>query len=262
MAATIHDLTPFLYPRTFPQIVGLYLRISLRSIAHRAKIISVPSESTKRDLIRILGVEEKRIKVIYPSLVPVEVKIRPEVNPVKLEKYILAVGTNEPRKNLKGLIEAYSKLAPEMRREYPLVIAGRSGWKTVVFDKLLEEKGLTEEVLFTGFVEEEMLAHLYRNASVFCYVSLYEGFGYPPLEAMYYGAPVLVSNIASLPEVVGDAGMLVDPRSTEAIARGLEQLLTSERLRQKLRNEGRVQAQKFIKNGFAEKTLEMFDQNT
>ena len=259
IAATIHDLTPFLFSHAFPWHVRSYLKYSIKKIAAKSVCISVPSISTKNDLVNLLGVAEDKIVVIQPSLVPTQYKSDPAVNPVKIEKYILSVGTNEPRKNLTGLIKAYASLDADLRREYPLVITGRAGWMSQNLDHLIEELGIKGQVIFTGFIEEQMLPHLFGHADVFCYPSLYEGFGFPPLEAMYYGAPVLTSNISSLPEVVGDAAVLIDPHSTADIAAGLTKLLTSESLRWEMRDEGRVRAQAFIDNDFAAKTLDLFD---
>ncbi len=261
MVATIHDLSPFLFPFAFPIHIRSYLKFSIRKIAEKAKIIVTPSHSTKRDIEKILGINDDKIRVVYPSLVPTEFKSEPSINPVKIDKYILSVGTNEPRKNLKGLIKAYAKVPKKIRREYPLVITGRSGWMAANLDSMIKSLGIANEVIFTGFIEEPMLPHLFGHADVFCYPSLYEGFGFPPLEAMYYGAPVLTSNVASLPEVVGDAAILVNPYSTDEIAAGLIKLLTSESLRWELRDEGRVQAQKYIRNTFAQKMVEIFKEN-
>jgi len=256
--ATIHDLSPILFPKAFPLPVRSYLKFNLKQIAAQATIIAVPSENTKKDLIKVLHTDERKIRVIYPSLVPTEFKSDPSINPLKIEKYVLCVGTNEPRKNLRGLIRAYAQVDPELRREYPLVITGRAGWMAANLDAFIAELGIAGEVIFTGFIEEPMLPHLFGHADVFCYPSFYEGFGFPPLEAMYYGAPVLTSNVASLPEVVGDAAILVDPYSTADIAQGLIRLLSSESLRWELRDEGRVRAQKFLKNDFAQKMLDIF----
>ena len=258
LAATVHDLTPFIFREAFPWYVGAYLRFSMKRIASKAKVIAVPSENTKVDLIRILGVEADRIRVIYPSLALSEPKIAPDTNPVKLEKYILTVGTNEPRKNLSRLIQAYSRLEPDLREEYPLVITGKMGWKGYSYDEMIKGLGIAKNVIFTGFIEERMLPYLFKRSTIFCYPSLYEGFGYPPLEAMFYGAPVLTSNVASLPEVMGDAAVLVNPYSVEAIADGMKKLLHNESLRAELRNEGRVQAQKYNNNGFAEGMMKVF----
>lgn len=259
--ATIHDLTPFVFPGAFPLRIRSYLKYNIRKIAEKARFISVPSENTKKDMINLLRTDGEKIRVVYPSLVPTEFRSDPKRNPIKIDKYILSVGTNEPRKNLKGLIKAYALLDKDLRKEYPLVITGRAGWMAQNLDSLIRESGIEREVIFTGFIEEPMLPHLFGHADVFCYPSLYEGFGFPPLEAMHYGAPVLTSNVASLPEVVGDAGILVDPHSEEAIAEGLTKLLTSESLRWELRDEGRVQAQKFINNNFALQMIEMFHES-
>lgn len=258
MVATIHDLSPFLFPQAFPWHLCRYLKYSLKRIAAKAKIIATPSENTKLDLIRILKVKSDKIRVIYPSLIMPNINLSPDIKPVKLDKYLLTVGTKEPRKNIMRLIKAYAALEAELREEYPLVITGKMGWKPLEYEETVENAGLTKNVLFTGFIEDRMLPYLFSKATVFCYPSLYEGFGFPPLEAMYYGAPVLTSNVSSLPEVVGDAAVLVNPYSIESIADGIRKLLNNPGLRTELQTEGKVQAQKFIKNEFAVKMLEVF----
>lgn len=259
VAAVIHDLTPFLFPQTFGQVRGSYLRFMMERLAHRARVISVPSENTKNDIVRRFKLDSDKIRVIYPSLGPITEAAIAE-NPVKAEKYILTVGTMEPRKNLPRLIRAYSRLPEDIRRGYPLVITGRTGWKSGGLQDMAARAGVAENVIFTGFIAESSLPAVFAGAAVFCYPSLYEGFGYPPLEAMYYGTPVLTSKVSSLPEVVGEAALMVNPESEEDIVAELLKLLTEESLRAKMREKGRIQARKFIDNGFAEKTLALFEE--
>lgn len=258
ICSTIHDMSPFLFPNAFPIHVRHYLKYNMKKIAEFSRAIAVPSKNTANDLIKVLEVAPSKVEVIYPSLSPTEFNADPNINPVKFDKFILSVGTNEPRKNLVGLIKAYSLLESDLRKEYPLVITGRAGWMSENLDGLIKSLKIENDVFFTGFIEESMLPHLFGHADVFCYPSFYEGFGFPPLEAMYYGAPVLTSNISSLPEVVGEAAVLVNPYSIEDIAAGLNKLLRSESLRWELRDEGRVRAQTFIKNDFAKDMLELF----
>lgn len=259
IVATIHDLTPFLFPETFGRARGAYLRFMMKRLVKAARRISTPSENTRNDLIKTLGVNPDKILVIRPSLGPLPGASVGE-NPVKADKYILSVGTMEPRKNLARLIKAYSRLPSSLREEYPLVITGRAGWKTGGLRSTAEQEGVTNNTIFTGFIAEEHLPAVLAGAAVFCYPSLYEGFGFPPLEAMYFGTPVLTSNVSSLPEVVGDAALAVNPHSIEEISDGLNRLLTDEPLREKLRRKGFKQAGEFIDNGFAEKTLKFFDE--
>jgi alpha-1,3-rhamnosyl/mannosyltransferase len=259
LVATIHDLTPFLFPHTFPQHIIDYLKFTMKKIIKKSLYISVPSQNTRDDILKMFSLSEDKVVVIYPSLVLSEPKQIAEDNPIKIDKYVLAVATNEPRKNFHRLIRAYAKLPQELKREYPLVIVGRAGWKVTGIDRLLEELQLKGNVFITGFVEENILAHLFKNASLFCYPSLYEGFGLPPLEAMFYGAPVLTSSVSSLPEIVGDSAYLVDPYSIDDISQGMNKLLVDESLRMKYKDAGNLQVKKYLDNGFAQKTLKLFE---
>ena len=141
-------------------------------------------------------------------------------------KYILYVGTLERRKNLTTLVRAFAQARRMASLEHTLVLVGQRGWLYEDVFRTVEELGLRDRVLFLGYVPDEDMATLYSHADLFAYLSLYEGFGLPPLEAMACGAPVLVSNVSSLPEVVGDAGVLVNPRDVPAIASELVRILS------------------------------------
>ena len=172
--------------------------------------------------------------------------------------YLLYVGTLQPRKNLVRAIEAFGLLKRDSTLKF--VIAGKKGW---LYDEIFEkvkELNLENEVIFTGYVPDEDLPELYKNAKAFIFVSLYEGFGLPVLEAMSYGIPVLTSNTSSLPEVAGDAALLVDPENTEEIAKGMERLLTDEKLRQQLISKGKEQIKKFSWEKAAKETLQVLEE--
>lgn len=259
-AATIYDLTPFLFKQAFPRHIGEYIRFNLRMIAKQARMISVLSENTKADLMNILNVPSDKIRVIHPSLLLPELDRRKRIDIPNLHKFILSVGTNEPRKNLLGLLKAYGRLDSELRREYPLVITGKVGWKSEDLKAIIEELKISDNIITPGFVEESVLIQLFIDASLFCYPSLYEGFGFPPLEAMHYGAPVLTSNVSSLPEVTGDAAILVNPYDIDDITDKITMILSNKDLRNDLRIKGKIQAAKFVDNGFGRKMLELFDE--
>ena len=179
-------------------------------------------------------------------------KIRQKHNLPKA--FLLGVGTLSPRKNFSRFIQAFDQLAPE----YPdthLVIVGNKGWN---FDDILEE-GNREKVHLIGYVDAAELVALYNLAKIFVFPSLYEGFGIPPLEAMSCGCPVVTSNISSLPEVVGDAALLIDPYSTEEIAGAIGTLLANSELNQDLSRKGLRQATKFSWEKSAKKLLEVFE---
>jgi len=173
-------------------------------------------------------------------------------------RYILYVGTIQPRKNLTTLIEAYHLLRRDMPSAPPLVIVGRKGW---LYDDLftrIRELGLIDDVLFTGFVSDEELPYLFDGAKVFVYLSLFEGFGRPPLEAMACGVPVLTSDTTAIPEVVGDAGLTVAPLDRVAVADALSRLLADHSLAAELINRGAEQARKFSWERAARETLDVY----
>lgn len=156
---------------------------------------------------------------------------------------MLAVGTLEPRKNLPRLVQAYARLEPELQERHPLVVVGPVGWEMGETSEALRSLG--ERCLMLGYVSDAALGELYRRAAVFCYPSLGEGFGLPVLEAMAAGAPVLTSDLSSLPEVGGDAAEYVDPLDVGAIAQGLRRLLLSPERRAELSELGRRRAAQF-----------------
>ena len=173
-------------------------------------------------------------------------------------QYILSVGTLEPRKNLTTAIKAYARLPETIRQDMPFVIAGMKGWRTDGLDKevaALIEKG---QIRRLGYVPDEALPALYSGARAFVYPSLYEGFGLPPLEAMACGAPVIVSNRSSLPEVVGDAGLQVDALDVNGLAQAMSQVIEDDVLRASLRQRGMERAKGFSWRRCAEETLAVY----
>lgn len=250
----IHDLTNFIYPRhAGVEISRRYQDKTRKACAKAAKIIAV-SESTKKDIVRLLKIQPDKIDVIYPgqTTFPVGGKLPPKIKP---KNYILFVGTIEPRKNLKNLLTAYSLLPTAIRNNYPLVIVGGKGWNNNIE---LAEIGKTPGVNWLGYVSNQELGALYRNASVFAYPSLYEGFGLPVLEAQQFGVPVVTSNVSSLPEAAGEGALLIDPKNPKSISRALQRVLEDKELHQKLSKKARSHAQKFSWEKAARETLEVF----
>ena len=199
------------------------------SSCKRADLILTISQFSKDEIIKYLGIDEKKIKIIplgvdRDKYKKINDKKRVETIKSKYgidDQYYLYVGTIEPRKNLERLIRAYAKMV-KIRRDVPkLVLAGGSGWKNQAIYDSVKELNLSDKVIFTGFVEDEDVPVLMNGALLFVFPSVYEGFGLPPLEAMACGTPTLVSNVASLPEVVGDASILVDPYDIDSILSGL-----------------------------------------
>ena len=263
---TFHDMTFFSHPEVHERSKVIFFQRMIRLAADRASAIIAVSESTKKDTVRFLGLPEDRIDVVYEGvdtdfyhplgetdgLEPVRAKYG-------LEKdFILFVGTLEPRKNIAGVIEAFSKVVREAKKEYNLVVAGTKGWNYQSVFELVQRLNIEQEVIFTGYVPEEELPRLFNAASVFVYPSFYEGFGIPPLEAMACGTPVVTSSISSLPEVVGDAGLLVDPNSSDAIADAILRILTDDGLRRELTKKGVERAKLFSWQKAADETLAIY----
>jgi len=246
---TVHDLVPMLYPETQPSMLEarIWARTLERSIKSFCKITTV-SEHTKADVIKYFGISEDLIDVIYPGYNPIFRRVYNEACRDKMraqlkEKFnisspfILFVGTLEPRKNVVRIIKAFSVLK---RQHYPqkLVLVGKKGWKYDDIFRTIESLQLEDDVLWTGYSSLEDMVALYNLADVFVFPSLYEGFGSPPLEAMACGTPVVTSNISSLPEVVGEAGLLVDPYDEQGIAEALRRIIDDKELRELLSQKG------------------------
>jgi glycosyltransferase involved in cell wall biosynthesis len=212
-----------------------------------------------------LGVPEHKVSVIYEAANPSAQQLDPAVAHRHVrerygiaDRFILFVSTIEPRKNLPTLLAAYSKLLDTYKTNARLVIAGHKGWLTEEVDAAIEKYKLGDRVCFLGSVPNEELVYLYNAARVFALPSLYEGFGLPPLEAMASGTPVIVSNVSSLPEVVGDAGLLVDPNDVEGWAVALHRVLTDDALHAGMAEKGLVRAAHFSWERAARETLGVY----
>ncbi len=244
---TVHDLSFLHYPDHFvPKLVRYLERVVPASVA-RADRVLADSEATRADLIRLLGTPPEKVEVLYSG---VDARFRPEPEPGERERlrarygldrpYVLSVGTLQPRKNYVRLIRAFVRL-PDTGRV--LVIAGGRGW---LYESVLEEAARhPDRVRVLGFVEDEDLPALYRGADLFVFPSFYEGFGLPVLEAMACGVPVVCSGVSSLPEVAGDAALLVDPEDEEGLGRAMQRALEDEELRGEMRVRGQARAALF-----------------
>lgn len=261
---TIHDMIPFILPETFTHWHGVYLRSYFRfAVKKVAKIITV-SENSKADICRILKVNEEKI-VVIPNAAMLE-SADEKAGAVNLQgrfdivrPFLLYVGAIHPRKNIGRLIEAFAKLKISKKIPHQLVIAGALRWQA---DKSIQTEALKkikDSIIFTGRVNDSELISLYRNCDLFVYPSLYEGFGLPVLEAMSLGVPVVTSNISSLPEVAGDAAVLINPEDTNAIAQGIWNILENRNLADQLREKGRKQADLFSWEYTAKKVLEVLE---
>ena len=270
---TVHDLGYLYYPQAHRLLDRLYLDLSTRYNARVSTHLIADSLATKRDLIERYGTEPDKITVVYPgydeaTFQPVRDGEAIEAVKAKYDitgDYILFVGTLQPRKNLIRLIEAFSNLQPPTSNLQPpisniqLLIAGKSGWLYEKIFRRVEELGLEGTVLFPGYIAAEDLPALLSGARLFVFPSLYEGFGLPVLEALACGTPVVCSNASSLPEVAGDAALLVDPLDVEGLAAALERVLRDEELRAELIERGFEQVRKFSWERCARETLDVLE---
>ena len=266
MIVTIQDLVFMKYPdHRGKRLSNYYLKRTKIAIENSKQIIA-SSDSTRRDLVGLLGVPVRKIKVIHLGASPnfkiiknqkeLEAITKKYIRPK--QKYILTVGTLEPRKNLSALIEAFVLLPNSLQREYKLMFVGAQGWNNDELGRIISDYNLKEKVIFPGFVKDEDLPYIYNKASIFIYPSLYEGFGLPPLEAMACGVPVIASGTSSLPEVIGKAGILVNPRKEEEIAKAMRYVLTNPKVAKQMIKKGSKQAKKFSWRKTAEETLKVF----
>src|SRR5215210_7638340 len=243
---TIHDCIHLRFPQYLPnRFAYAYARSSLWIATHRARRVLTVSEASKRDILEYFHVPESKIDVIYNAMddrlgeapTPEEmrnVRERYQLN----DPFVLYAGNIKPHKNLERLIEAFHALRKGGVEHVKLLIIGDEISKYATLRRAVHRYKLHKHVRFFGFVPDRTLAVLYRLARVFVFPSLYEGFGLPPLEAMASGTPVVTSNVSSLPEVVGDAAMLVDPYHAETIADGISTVLRSTHLREEMRRRG------------------------
>lgn len=263
---TIYDLSFILFPERLHPLRRLYLRWGTRYSARKAQRVIAISASTKRDIVKLVGVAESKVDVV---LCGVDEDFQPLENHRVLddfrrkrhlpEQMILFVGTIEPRKNLITLLRGYALLRKKVQLP-PLVIGGAKGWHHQEVFSVAEELGLQEDIIFPGYIPQEELPLWYCAADFFIYPSLYEGFGLPPLEAMACGTPVIISNTSSLPEVVGEAGILVDPENAEQIAEAMQRVLADNDLRAEMRRRGLNRAREFSWQKAAQETVKVYEQ--
>jgi glycosyltransferase involved in cell wall biosynthesis len=263
---TFHDMTFFLFPHHHTLPKRYFFRFFIRLSSRKATALIADSENTRQDTIRLAGVSPGKIFTV-PLGVTQEFRlildktIRQHVR----QKYhlpqhfILFVGTIEPRKNLPILLQAYASVADQIT-DHRLVVVGPMGW---MVNKIIEQSGqlsISDKLDFTGYVEQEDLPLIYNLADVFIYPSVYEGFGLPVLEAMACGTPVITSNVSSMPEIVGDAGVLITPNDSRTLAQSMLELINDPITRQRLSIKGQERAAAFSWKRTAEKTVEVYRQ--
>jgi glycosyltransferase involved in cell wall biosynthesis len=260
--ATVHDLGYLHFPEAHPEKERRYLDWSTQYSANRATIVLADAEATKQDLITYYHIPETKIWVVYPGY---DQTLRPVAEPDKIasvrqkynlpEKYLFFLGTLQPRKNIARLVKAYAQWRQSSgNREIGLVLGGNPGW---LYDEAWTAG--VEGVRLTGYVADEDIAVLYSGALALVFPSLYEGFGFPVIEAMRCDTPVLCSSSTSLGEIGGDAVLQVDPLDVDSIAAGIGRLVDDDALRRNLVEKGRLQSQKFTWQRAAELTLQALE---
>ena len=255
---TVHDLGYRHFPQAHPPFARRYLEWSTRHSAHRATYVLADSEATARDLAAYYHAPPEKVTVVYPG---VDETLAPVTDPARLaavrrryglpERYLLFLGTLQPRKNIARLVQGYARWrAQTASPDVALVLAGQRGW---LYDPAWTQS--VDGVILTGYVDDTDIPALYSGALALVFPSLYEGFGFPVLEAMRCGTPVITSTTSSLPEVAGDAALLVDPHDVAAIARAIARIVDEPALREELRARGYAQTRRFTWRHAAERTL-------
>ena len=260
LAITVHDLSPVVTPEFYNFRRKLWHKfLNYKKAFERANVLFAVSEYTKNDLIRIFNVDPNKIKVVYPGINHEIFNQNIGVNHQRQVRniyglpgdFILFLNTIEPRKNLAGVISAFEKI----KSPVSLVIGGRLGWKYGKDFKLIKNSKKSAKIRYIGYVAEQDKPALIKMAKVLVYPSFYEGFGFQPLEAQACGTPVIASHLTSLPEIVGEAGLLCDPYNSNSLADALDQILANDELRAILVKKGFAQAERFNWEKTAEQVL-------
>ena len=264
---TIHDLSHIHYPEYHPKERVKYLGYNLPTSINNADHIITGSDFIRSELINFFSIPPNKITRIYHGISNVfkvrdfyEIKITLQRYNLHNKSYLLYVGTLEPRKNLESLIQSFKQLPDQQRKKYPLVLVGMTGWKTGHLEKLIKKLIKQEQLYFLGYVSESDLPFLYSGAYGFIYLSIYEGFGLPLLEAMASGIPTLASDQSSMPEVVGNAALMVNPFDIDGITNKLNQLISDLTMRDRLKQLGPIQAAKFSWESCIENTILIYRQ--
>lgn len=264
IVVTAHDIITMLFPSKMARASNFFFSRFMPWSYRFADLIIADSNHTKNDIVKHLKIKADKIHVVHlaanSNFKPIEKNNLEKVkNKYQLNfPYILHVGTLEPRKNLNFLIRAYHLAKEKYKIPHKLVITGKKGWHYQELFSEVERLNLENEVIFTGYIPDEEMPAIYNLADLFAFPSFYEGFGLPPLEAMSCGAPVVSSNTSSLPEVVGDAGVLLPPKGEKLWAEKMAEVLNNGKLRITMGNKGVEQAKKFSWDKCAKETIEVY----
>lgn len=267
---TIHDLTMFHYPRPEATTHGPFVywikdrihRLVVRHAVRASKHILTASEYVKQDIHETFGCSRSKMTTTYQApFEDVEDQRSSDEGYIDMKKYgirkpyVLYVGAAYPHKNLERLVEGWDLLDEQTRASYQLVFAGKNNF---FYERLAEQLGTRDDIVITGFVPDHDLVQLYKHSSLFVFPSLSEGFGYPPLEAFVHGTPVISSNRTSLPEVLGEGALYIDPESSEHIAEAMLQVLSDEELQHNLVQKGKKELHRFSWKRLAQETIDVY----
>lgn len=254
-AVTIHDLAVYKHPEFFPdKLINFDRQVVVPNSLKKAEKIIAVSNNTKNDILSLFNLSEKKLAMIYEGAP----QVKDAIATVNARPYFLYLGTIEPRKNIVTLIKSFTNFVQQERWRGELVLAGKNGWKNNdVFELMAKSNKLLgrKAIKYLDYVAEHDKPALYAKASAFIYPSFYEGFGLPVLEAMAYGVPVIASNNSSLPEVVGEAGILIDPHNVKSLVSAMKSLTASDRFSLELAAKGRKKSQEFTWEAAARQTL-------
>lgn len=262
---TVHDVSPLRLPQTHLGASVRYFRRELPAAVRRAQVILVDSEFVRGEMLDYFPEAADKLTTV---LLGVDARFHPRTPEACASvltgyglifgRYFLVVGTLEPRKNLSVAVRAYSRLPESVRADRPLVIAGVKGWLNAELERALAQLASRDQVRVLGYVPQASLPALHAGAAMFLYPSIYEGFGLPPLEAMASGVPVIASNRTSLPEVVGDAGLLLEPADVDAWTQAMHALVEDHALAARLSEAGRIRAGRFTWERCAAETVRVY----
>lgn len=255
----IHDLTPILFPQYHPFLSAGMQKYFIGHTMRNADLIMSNSYYTRSDIISFFPQYESKTCVVYPGVENVfkPVPDRGLIQRLGIQRpYILSLSTIEPRKNLEGLLIAYERLRNRQEQIIQLVLAGKSGWKNKRFRALLDNHPYKKDIILTGYLNRDELPELYSHSEMFVFPTFYEGFGLPVLEAMLCNTPCVLSNVASLPEVAGNAALYFNPENYEEMSRSMEKLIKDKELRNSLVRNAEIRSSQFSLKKFADGFIE------
>jgi glycosyltransferase involved in cell wall biosynthesis len=255
-----YDISWYLYPKYHPILRVIMHKVSFkRSLKNCYKIV-VDSINAKNNLIDYFKVPENKINIIYPSIFhdkETKLTIDRKIN----FQYILFIGTLEPRKNIISILNAFNKLKLSTNIKHKLILCGKKGWKWENIFKLIVKLNLSGDVLYFGYVSDADKEYLFKNAEMFVYPSFYEGFGIPVLEALSYKCPVITSNVSSLPEVIGNGGIQVNPNDIEQLMKSMKIIIENKKTRLTLIKEGLMQIKKLTNESQIKDLIKILSMN-